>query len=89
MTIPDSVCPCGYRMTDCTNLHGGASDPEPGDISVCLNCGQILAFDSDLRLRKAIAAEVHELMSDEDAWRTLERAQQLIRERGPLPSRSL
>jgi len=87
--IPDSVCLCGYRMTDCDNVHGGDPDPKAGDTSVCLNCGQILKFDSDLRLRKATAAEVRELMRDESAWRTIERAQQLIRERGPLPARSL
>jgi NMD protein affecting ribosome stability and mRNA decay len=82
----ESLCPqCDYQLTAATIAHGDEALPEKGDASVCLNCGQLLIYESDLTLRRARVEELRELMQDADAWATIEKAQIIIRERGPLP----
>ena len=79
----ESRCPqCGYKLDAATKAYGEEASPEAGDTSVCLNCGQVLKYQADLTLRKATAAEIRELMDDGDAWRTIEKAQRFIYERG-------
>ena len=79
----ESHCPrCNYKLTGATIAHGTDQKPEPGDTSVCLNCGQILTYEPDLSLRKATASEVRGLMDDAEAWATVEKAQRLIEHRG-------
>jgi hypothetical protein len=85
--IPQSFCPaCDYRMEMADNVHGGGA-PDPGDCSVCLNCGQLLIFTDDLTLRVMTAAEVKEWMSDAEAWRAIDQIRRTIEQRGPLPAR--
>ena len=38
--------------------------PSPGDITVCLHCGHIMAFDDGLKLRELTAEEAHEIAGD-------------------------
>ena len=67
--IPLSCCPrCNYIMQLADIAHGPKEPPRSGDCSICFNCGQILTFDAALKLRKASADEVRELMADSEAW---------------------
>jgi DNA-directed RNA polymerase subunit RPC12/RpoP len=52
---PEMVCPyCSHRVD---RASGGGEAPKPGDISVCIDCGKVLVFARDLRLRKPTPAE--------------------------------
>jgi hypothetical protein len=81
----ESRCPqCNYKLDGSTHVHGDkASLPEPGDYSVCLNCGQVLVYEDDCRLRKATVRDIGALMSEApDSWAVIEKAQFFIRRRG-------
>jgi len=79
----ESRCPlCNYKLTGATILSGDDDVPHEGDISVCLNCGQILTYQADLTVRKVTGQEVRELMDDPDQWAVIEKSQFFIRRRG-------
>jgi len=85
--IRDVLCPaCGYAMTHTTAVEDGNA-PQPGDCSLCLNCGAVNVFSDDLGVRSASEAEIAEFMSDENVRQTVQRAQSYIRRRGPLPEK--
>jgi hypothetical protein len=39
--------------------------PEPGDATVCLDCGHVMIFGDDMGLRNPTGAETHDLAGDE------------------------
>jgi predicted RNA-binding Zn-ribbon protein involved in translation (DUF1610 family) len=81
----ESRCPqCGYKLDASTHVQGEEpSLPEAGDASVCMNCGQVLTYESDCRLRKATVRDIGELMSaNPEGWAAIEKAQMFIRQRG-------
>lgn len=82
--IIESRCPaCNYKLDAASVAHGDDDAPKGGDMSVCLNCGQVLTYQPDLTLRKANAAEIRELMTAAPAaWATIEKAQLFIQRRG-------
>jgi transcription initiation factor IIE alpha subunit len=81
--LPESRCPqCDYKLTGASVAHGTNQPPQPGDTSICLNCGQVLTYLDGTLLRKATADEIRELMQEPKAWATIEKAQMFIRRRG-------
>lgn len=84
--VPPSLClQCGYSTDRATNITGDKG-PQPDDFTLCLNCGGVMKFGSDLRL----------MMSTFDAARRqlpprlldqLTTAQGLIQRRGPIEKR--
>jgi hypothetical protein len=60
-TLPANLCPnCGKELDAATGIDPNAR-PKPGDFSVCLGCGHLMAFGNDLRLRPLTAVEVIEV----------------------------
>jgi hypothetical protein len=47
----DTVCPKCNEVMDALTTFEDDSTPSKGDISICINCLQILQFDSDLKLK--------------------------------------
>ena len=47
---------CGYQLDGVAGA-GHDNAPEPGDISICFKCGNIAAFDGELRVRELTAEE--------------------------------
>lgn len=43
----------------------GEIHPSPGDITVCMYCGHLMAFDRKLRFRQLTDAEMIEVAGDE------------------------
>jgi hypothetical protein len=41
-------CECGHKMDACS----GPTRPEPGDITLCIECGSLNSFDENLKLTK-------------------------------------
>jgi hypothetical protein len=59
-------CPC----TNCGKMQNAATGvnedcaPSPGDCSICLDCGHLMVFADDLKLRNPTDAEMHEMAGD-------------------------
>jgi hypothetical protein len=52
-STPECFCPkCGYSFNHTSNLTGKGR-PKPGDITLCMRCGQILLFRPDLTVELA------------------------------------
>lgn len=50
--IPLTKCPtCGYEMDAATCLADESARPTEGDLSVCLCCGELLAYTASLGVR--------------------------------------
>jgi hypothetical protein len=76
---PPSPCP------ECKDVQYGASHkdnavPEPGDYSLCFNCGALLRFDEDLKLVAVSDADPNELSVEDHAF--MRSAQDRIKQRG-------
>lgn len=51
--VPDCACPTCHKVADrATAVDGNQKAPEPGDITVCLGCGEALSFGPGLSLGK-------------------------------------
>lgn len=51
--LPESRCPKCNQLLDAATSTEGDHHPSPGDISVCINCAEVLTFDEDLLLQPA------------------------------------
>lgn len=62
--MPQSNCPaCGKAFTATTNAVGDAS-PRAGDWTMCIDCGEMLAFDETLKPRALTEDEQREAAAD-------------------------
>ena len=50
--IKPSICPTCGKILDAVSAEDGTGSPEPGDITVCFYCGEILNFSDDMILEK-------------------------------------
>lgn len=76
--LPASVCPtCGYQLECATVIGKKDASPKPEDFSLCMKCGEILRFKSDLSLRPAELNDFLDL--PREVAITLEYAQKTIR----------
>lgn len=83
--IPVSLCPeCGYKMDGTAAAAAEHLMPQAGDVSVCLNCGQLLLFEEAMTMRKPTREEVAELIRHRENWGTIERVQLYIVKRGKI-----
>lgn len=58
----ETVCQkCDHKLNTSAGLTAGLANPEEGDISICLYCGEISIYRSDLTLRKPTEQERDEL----------------------------
>jgi ribosomal protein L37E len=81
--LPKSTCPvCGYETDAATRAAGEESQPVPGDLSLCMKCGEVGAFKEDMTIRPATLTDLGTLGKRES--RLLTRAQALIRKKRPL-----
>lgn len=63
--IPQDRCSaCGHPVDAATKLLGGATGPSAGDVTVCFECGHLMAFDADLSLRELTPLESGVVESD-------------------------
>jgi len=63
--VPKAVCvSCGYAPDRASQVDGD-SKPAPGDISICLKCGHLSAFETDLSLRPLTDYEIIEIAGDQ------------------------
>lgn len=78
-------CPkCGYllEMTTALNNHPDTK-PSEGDLSICLDCGEILQFNALLALEPFDLASLTDQVTNADECRRLmTKAQKIIHDRG-------
>lgn len=86
ITAPQSCPKCKYRLEAHTPVESDNDyTPEEGSLSVCLNCGEILTFDADLKLRKTTQEELIELKeNDNESYQLITKASYVIKEKEPL-----
>jgi hypothetical protein len=62
--IPKSAClSCGEPLEGATCV-GHDSAPAVGDVTICIYCGHLMAFDTDLKLRELSDEQVREMAGD-------------------------
>ena len=71
--IPESAClGCGYKIDASGSPDGRPTKgPQPGNLSICLRCGAVMAYAEDLSLRPLTDDEVREISQDDDAMRDI------------------
>jgi DNA-directed RNA polymerase subunit RPC12/RpoP len=63
--IISSLClRCGKELSGASGV-GVDAPPDPGDVTVCIYCGHIMAFADDLTMRPLTTAEAHAVADDE------------------------
>jgi hypothetical protein len=61
---------CGYKFDMAGTLDDPDSRaPQPGDVSICIECQHIMVIGSDMQLRDPTAAEAHQIAGDNDVIR--------------------
>lgn len=50
-TMPPAMCPTCAKKLNRASSDSTTDGPNPGDVTVCLHCGAILAFKDDMSLR--------------------------------------
>lgn len=77
-------CPaCGYIMDTVSNVSENNNTPKKGDVTVCLNCGDVLQFKKDLTVEpigKGVMGKIIE--ATPNAYVHLQRASNFIKKRG-------
>lgn len=64
--LPESHClNCGKRLNRASSLEATTA-PDPGDITICVECGHVMAFAEDLSHRQLTDAEIVEIAGDPD-----------------------
>jgi len=63
--VPLSFCPhCNAELDGCSGIDNDAR-PDPGDFTICIECGAVAAFSRGLRLRRLTKREQREVAGDE------------------------
>lgn len=79
---PDECVTCGYAGDCATAVHGEAR-PKPGDITMCINCGEIYRFGPEMHMVLLDPADLFKIaLQKTEAAQTIFLAQKIIRERG-------
>jgi hypothetical protein len=63
--MPEHKClACGEALDSATNFFEGKQTPEPGDKTICIKCGHVMAFDDGLKFRELTPFETLEAAGD-------------------------
>jgi len=82
MKVPPSACPTCHELNDAaTDIDNTNATPKEGDLSVCLNCGEIMVFNADRTTRAVALNDLTALPPEIHAQ--LDRVQQTIRKLRP------
>lgn len=81
--MSDLTCPrCGYHMDTSSSVMDDGAVPRPGDVTICMNCGGLLAFDEDLRVQLPEDEVDIYLSATPDQLEQIKRMQSYIKARG-------
>ena len=75
--LPEHRCPvCGYEMDAATGVLD-LSRPLPGDLSICLNCAEVLEFTPDMQVKRATLKKL--MAAPADVRELIGRVQAVVR----------
>ena len=63
--IIESACTACGKTLDSAACVGEDAMPTEGDITLCIGCGHLMAFDQDLKLRELTAQEMKMIAGDQ------------------------
>jgi len=63
---PSHCLNCKKELDACSviNEDGSAEVPDDGDITICIYCGHVMAFDKHAKLRQITDREMHAVAGD-------------------------
>ena len=61
---------CGHRLNAASSFFD-ETPPHPGDATVCIECGHVMVFGDDMKMREPTGAEVVELAGNEQLLTTM------------------
>lgn len=65
--IPESYCKlCNTTFLTATNFEDKM--PLPGDISICIKCGNIGKYDADMGIVELTPEEMLDIKNDKESW---------------------
>ena len=76
--LPDSPCPTCKRILNRASAEKMAI-PEPGDVTLCFRCGEILIFADNMHLRLPTQVELWGLEAQPETWEYLKMMQAKFR----------
>lgn len=63
--VPIGKCPsCGYQFDMAIVILSQEQAPSPGDMTVCIQCGHVMAFSENLTPRKLTDEEMYRIAGD-------------------------
>ena len=62
-TKKNSCLYCNHKLDGATQVNGN-HQPKPGDVSICIACGNVSIFKEDMTLRKPSPEEEAEMQND-------------------------
>ncbi len=62
-TPPNTCHTCG-KVLDAATDTGDAPTPRPGDVSICIGCGELMIFTKGLRLRMPTVKEKRDCLQN-------------------------
>lgn len=80
-------CPtCGYKFDASTIVEGSARSIQPGDISLCMQCGEVLEYNATMQMvvsdyRDSEVLKVQKLLRSEE-WQITRKVLRAPRNRG-------
>jgi hypothetical protein len=66
-------------MVNCTTNVTDTDKPEPGHLTICVDCGNISIFGPDLEIVKPTDRQIEGYKNDPVAWGVVLRGQKLVR----------
>ncbi len=81
-----SDCPtCGADLNAATAMSDPESSPSPGDLSLCIKCGELLVFDQDIKLALMSERVKQKIQKKDPAlWSMLKEQSEQFKRCGPL-----
>lgn len=74
IVTPEEACPCcGYKMNRLSGI-GHDNKPEPGSLTICMYCSEVLILGPDLKMVKPTESELAEIKSL-SVWNQLQHIQ--------------
>jgi hypothetical protein len=81
-TPPSDCLSCGYRMDAAGPAYERDATPRPGDITMCLACGHLMAFERGMTLRDLTPEEQADAQTDPRILKLLEVHRRMKRQMG-------
>lgn len=67
----ETICPYCSKINELHEQRDASGEPAPGDISMCISCGNFAMFGDDMSLHKLTDAQKNDLRHNREAYREL------------------